>query len=243
MKTVTFANITFRGLTRDILLTEGEDMKIIATVNADFIVKANRSDGFRQFLCQNYSTFDGQIPYLLARILCRGTQFEKIAGSDFIYDICLYANENHKKVFLLGGYANSNQKAVHILKKQFNIDIEGFSPKHMALPFEDTLDREIMSKISAFRPDFLLVGFGAPKQEYWIKDHAEQLKNLGVKWAMGVGGTFELVSGRIRRAPLVVQRLGLEGVFRLMVEPKFHRLKRLAMSALMFKYIWRPKQS
>jgi len=235
---ICFANIHFRGLTKGLLLREDSGLKIICTVNAEYIVRANRDPAFCRFLSENWSTFDGQVPYLLAKIFCRRAHFEKISGSDFIYDICSYARENHKKVFLLGGHADSNAAAVRLLKTRFHIDMDGFSPEPMPLPFRDTLDRDIMSSISAHRPDFLLVGFGAQKQEYWIRDHVEQLRDCGVKWAMGVGGTFDFAAGRIRRAPPFIRRLGLEGVFRLVQEPRLDRVKRLAMSTLMFRYIW-----
>jgi len=235
---VEFANLEFRGLTKDILLEETEKLKIICTVNAEYIVHANRDQVLRKYICDNYSTFDGQVPYLLARILRPRQHFEKISGSDFFYDIVDFAFRHKKKLFFLGGHADSNAAAVERVRKEFEVLVEGFSPSHMPLPFDEATDREIMARISGFQPDLLLVGFGARKQDYWIMEKAGQLQEHGVKWVVGIGGTFEFVSGKIKRAPRLVQRLGLEGVFRFCQEPKLFRLKRLGLSLLMFKYIW-----
>jgi len=241
-KTVYFANIQFRGLTRELLLRENDDLKIICTVNAEYIVRANQDPTFRRFLSDNYSTFDGQVSCLLARIMCRKRKFERISGSDFIYDICRYAKSTGKRLFLLGGYIDSNSKAVHVLRERYKIEVEGFSPKHMPLPFEESVNQQIIDRISAFRPHFLLVGFGAGKQEEWIKENKDMLKSCGVKWAIGVGGTFEFVSGTIKRAPRFIQTIGLEGIFRLIVEPKVYRLKKVAIRFKFFKYILLPPE-
>ena len=87
-----------------------------------------------------------------------------------------------------------------------------------------------------FSPDYLFVGFGAGKQESWINDNFNLLKELNVKMVVGSGGTFEFVSGKITRAPKLIQKIGLEGVFRLLVEPKMFRLKRIMKSFKIFYY-------
>ena len=237
---VVFANIEFRGLNREVLLREEDDLKIICTVNAEYIVLANRDPAFRQFLCDNYSTFDGQLSYLVARVLCRKAKFERVSGSDFIYDICQYARTNNKRVFLLGGYAHSNSKAVQVLRERYRIEIEGYSPKPMPLPFEESEKQHIVDHIVAFRPHFLLVALGAGKQDRWIRENVDILRTCGVKWAIGVGGTFEFVSGMIRRAPRFMTTIGLEGLFRLIVEPKMSRLEKVALRFKFFKYVLLP---
>ena len=75
---------------------------------------------------------------------------------------------------------------------------------------------EILNRIHAAKPDILLVAFGNPKQEKWIWMHR---KRLGVPVAMGVGGSFEILVGDMRRAPRWVQRYGLEWLMRALQEP------------------------
>lgn len=79
------------------------------------------------------------------------------------------------------------------------------------------------------------------KQEFWIIEHRKILEQMGIKWVVGSGGTFEFVADKIKRSPRIIQKIGLEGLWRLISEPKWFRVKRLLVSLLIFKYIWRKK--
>jgi N-acetylglucosaminyldiphosphoundecaprenol N-acetyl-beta-D-mannosaminyltransferase len=76
---------------------------------------------------------------------------------------------------------------------------------------------EVSRAILAARPDILFVALGAPKQEYWIYEHGSR---LGVPLSIGIGGSFEMISGMTRRAPRWVQAAGFEWLFRLALEPR-----------------------
>lgn len=234
---VDFTNIKFVGLSREILLKEEDQLKIIVTANAEIIVRANEIDGFRYMLNNSYTTFDGQIPFFLARLRFPNVEFEKISGSDFIYDACRFASREKKRIFLLGGEEKSNNGSIEKIRKDYGVDIDGYSPPFKPYPFDEEHNRKILNKISEFRPDFLFVGFGAVKQESWIYDNKEYLESLGVKWAIGSGGTFEFVAGKIKRAPKIIQKIGLEGIWRLLAEPRWFRLKRIFISLKIFYYI------
>lgn len=93
-----------------------------------------------------------------------------------------------------------------------------------------------MNKISSFQPDIIFIGFGFGKQERWVHDHVKQLNEIGLKWAVCSGGTFEFISGELKRAPKAIQKIGLEGVWRLIMEPKWFRVRRLLTSLRIFKY-------
>ena len=110
MTAIRFKNVLFRGLTKQILLEEDSQLKIIVTVNAEFIIHANKDPEFNKLIAENFGTFDGQIPYILAKRKFKNVFFEKISGSSFIYDICEFSKKNNKKVFLLGGHLDSNSK-------------------------------------------------------------------------------------------------------------------------------------
>lgn len=239
MDEIKFANLIFRGLTREVLFQESAKLKFIITVNAESIVKANENERFKNIINSNYATFDGQIPYAMAKRRYRGIYFEKISGSDFIYDACKYAQKHNKKIFLLGGYNDSNKLAVEDLREMFGIEIFGFSPSNKPYPFNEEHNGLILEQIKKFRPDFLFVGFGAPKQEFWIDDNKEFLENIGVKLAVGSGGTFEIVSGRFKRAPKFIQKIGSERVWRFIIEPKWFRLKGILSSLKFFYYAYR----
>jgi N-acetylglucosaminyldiphosphoundecaprenol N-acetyl-beta-D-mannosaminyltransferase len=238
---VTFAGIEFRGLTRKTLFERSDRLKVITTVNAEFIVMANQDRRFWRILCDSWSTFDGQIPYLLARRLNPGLELEKISGSDLIFDVCAFARDQNQRVFLLGGLAESNRRTVEILRGRYGIEIDGFSPEFRPYPFDDAFNRALLEHVQRASPDFLLVALGAPKQEYWLDDNRDALERMGVRWAVGVGGTFDFVSGKERRAPVLVQRAGLEGIWRLAQNPT--RLRRFLHIFRMFEYVVRPRWS
>lgn len=237
MDIIEFANLRFKGLTKRVILEEGDTLKFIVTVNAEFIVRGNKDEKFYNIINNNFSTFDGQIPYLLAKFKNKNIFFEKLSGSDLIYDYCKMAQFKHKKVFLLGGYEESNKKSTSKLREIYNIDIKGFSPEYKPYPFTAQHNQIILEQINLFKPDILFVGFGAVKQEFWINEHKEKLEEIGVKWVVGSGGTFEFVASTITRAPLWMQKSGLEGIYRMIKEPNLLRFKRLLLSFKIFKYV------
>jgi N-acetylglucosaminyldiphosphoundecaprenol N-acetyl-beta-D-mannosaminyltransferase len=234
---INFANIIFKGLSEKSILQIGRPFKIIITVNAEFIVLANENKKFKKIINDNYATFDGQVPYFFAKLRYPDIKFEKISGSDFIYSACEYSSIHSLRVFLLGGNLSSNRDSVNKLKTLYEIEIDGFSPEHKNYPFDIELNKKILTKIKQFKPHFLFVGFGSPKQEYWINDNKKKLIRYGVKWAVGSGGTFEMVSGQLKRAPKTIQKMGLERIYRIFKEPTTFRFKRLLMSLKLFRYL------
>ena len=93
-------------------------------------------------------------------------------------------------------------------------------------------DENLLKKINEKNPDIIFVALGGLKQEKWIDVN---LKNLpSVKLAMGIGGAFDFISGKIKRAPLVMRKLGLEWLFRLFLEPR--RIKRIFNATVRFSY-------
>lgn len=232
-----FAGLQIRGLTRKVVLAEQDRLKIIVTLNAELIVKANRNSRFREIVNSNVATLDGQVSYALAKILYWKTRIEKISGSDLIYDFCHLAREKGMKLFVLGGYPESNLKTVNRLRCEYGIEVRGYSPPHRPYPFDKDHNDEILRQIKAFRPQVIFVGFGAVKQECWIDDNKAFLDGIGVRFAIGSGGTFEFVSGQFSRAPRTVQLFGFEGFWRLLAEPRWFRVKRLFACLFLFRYV------
>ncbi len=91
-------------------------------------------------------------------------------------------------------------------------------------------EEEIVAEIKEKRPNILLVGMGVPKQEKWIN---KNLNRLGVPVCMGVGGSFDVLSGRIPRAPLWMQRHGMEWIYRSIKQPS-----RAFRTLALFNFIW-----
>jgi N-acetylglucosaminyldiphosphoundecaprenol N-acetyl-beta-D-mannosaminyltransferase len=241
MSNIKAFNINFNGLTKDFILSllDSKKLNVVITVNAEFIVLANENKRFMDILSKNINTVDGQIPYLFLKMKARKmkVKVETLSGSDLIFDICKKASLKKLKVFLLGGLEISNKLSQKRLREMFpELIIDGYSPPHSPYPFPKELNDLILQKIQNFSPDILFVAFGPPKQEFWIEDNRDFLEKIGVRLAMGVGGTFEMVAGIEKRAPVFIQKMGLESIWRLYQNPK--RLGRFIKLFKFFKVIF-----
>lgn len=239
---VRFAGLQFRGLHLADVLPPEHGMKWVVTVNADFVVQAVRDPRFARLIDDHHATFDGQVTWWLARWLARpkGVGFDKISGSSLAYALFEHAARHGQRAFLLGAAPDVNRQAVQNVQKTYGIDVAGYSPTFAPYPWPDAWNRAVLERINAFRPEILLVALGAPKQEFWIDDQREALARAGVRLVMGCGGTLDFIAGSLARAPLPVQRMGLEGVYRLLAQPSWFRLRRLLRSLLVIPIaVWR----
>ncbi|MEL4394884.1 WecB/TagA/CpsF family glycosyltransferase [Shewanella algae] len=240
---VNFFGIEFKGTEREGVLKFGDGIRFVITVNAEFVVEAQKDSSFRALINSNYATFDGQVPLIIAKCIQffrRDKSFiEKVSGSDLIFDVMRISSGKKHKVFLLGDNDANNSKAIDVARNSFDVDCKGFSPPFEDFPFSSQTNELIFKRIAEFSPEFLFVAFGAKKQELWIADNLDLLENLGVKWVVGCGGSIAFLSGNVRRAPVIVQKLGGESFFRLFQEPKLFRFKRIFKSFLIFKYVFK----
>jgi N-acetylglucosaminyldiphosphoundecaprenol N-acetyl-beta-D-mannosaminyltransferase len=241
MSNIKAFNINFNGLTKDFILSllDSKKLNVVIPVNAELIVLANENKKFMDILNKNINTVDGQIPYLFLKLKARKmkVKVEKLSGSDLIFDICKKASLKKLKVFLLGGLEISNKLSQKRLREMFpEIIIDGYSPPHSPYPFPKELNNLILQKIQNFSPDILFVAFGPLKQEFWIEDNRYFLEKIGVRFTMAVGGTFEMVAGIEKRAPVFIQKMGLESIWRLYQNPK--RFGRFIKLFKFFKFIF-----
>ncbi|MCP5093994.1 MAG: WecB/TagA/CpsF family glycosyltransferase [Chloroflexi bacterium] len=188
----------------------------VATVNVDFLVKAI-SDPELSFLLQDIdlAMADGMPLVWGARLL--GVPFkERVAGSDVIPLFAERAAEKGYSIYLLGAAPGVAAEAANVLTKRFpDLRIVGtYSPPYRSVL---EMDPDIIDDVQAKKPDILLVAFGNPKQEKWIGMHRHE---LNVPVMIGVGATLDFIAGYRKRAPVWMQRAGLEWVFRLLQEPK-----------------------
>jgi N-acetylglucosaminyldiphosphoundecaprenol N-acetyl-beta-D-mannosaminyltransferase len=238
MESIKLANIDVEAYNKQYLIelfNKNDGFNQLTTVNAEFIVLAHKDEKFREIINNSTSTIDGQWPCLFARFKNSGKKIEKISGADLIYDIVEIAEKKALKIFILGDTAYVNAETVKILRENYKVNIEGYSPPFQNYPFDHKTNEFILEEIRKQGPHFLLVGFGAPKQEYWISDNREALEDIGVNWAMGLGGTFRFISNAEKRAPKWISSIGMEGIWRLAQNPK--RLNRFIKSVEFFKYI------
>lgn len=201
-------------------LSSGRSNQIV-TVNLDFVAIARRQPGFCETLnAADLAVADGMPLVWLSRLRGEGIP-ERLTGVELVDDCCRLAVETGRGVFLLGAAPGVADVAADHLRERFpGLRIVGvYSP-----PFGPLADEEneyILQEIATARPDFLFVALGAPQQDVWIRANRHR---LDVPVSMGIGCVLDLHAGRVARAPVWMQRSGLEWLFRLCQEP--HRLWR-----------------
>ncbi len=152
---------------------------------------------------------------------------ERVTGVDLTQEICKESANSSMKIFLLGSAEGVAEKTAKILKKKYPgtriVGTYAGTPK-----IED--EKTIIKMINDKKPRILFVAYGAPKQEMWI---ARNLKKMPtVRLAAGIGGTFNFITGRRKRAPEWMQKIGLEWVYRLIQQPS--RIKRMINASIVF---------
>ncbi|MEK7453034.1 MAG: WecB/TagA/CpsF family glycosyltransferase [Patescibacteria group bacterium] len=202
------------------ILIQKKQIKIF-TPNPEILLKAEKYSEFKKILQDgDLLVPDGIGIILMSRIF--GDKFkEKITGVDLMMEICAMAEKHQKSIFFLGGRNKSAEKTSNILKSIFSkLIISGFS--------EDVDSCYNLIKDST--PNIIFVALGAPKQEVWISKNIKNFPFINI--AIGVGGAFDLISGKIKRAPLMIQRVNMEWLWRLLMEPR--RILRIFNAIIIF---------
>ncbi len=199
---------------------------MIVTSDATGVVAAHDDAEFREIMDQaDMVTADGQGVVLAARLLDLPIR-ERVSGVDMVQRLCEVAAEAGRSVFLLGAAEGVAEAAAEQLRAVVpGLEIAGTRDGYFAPEEEPAL----IAHIRDLRPAVLFVAFGIPKQEKWIRAHMEE---LGVPVCIGVGGSFDVISGRLKRAPEWMRKWGLEWLFRVTQEPqRLPRLKALPRMA------------
>lgn len=216
----------------------GRDKHQIITLNPEIVLHSVKSNAYRKIIGKaSLSLCDG-IGLKLASFLFGQKVPTRIAGVDLMVQICQLAALNKWPVFFLGGLASADLAARRLKKLFPTLVIAGTDPglmlkvKKSELIYDPTQNSAIKEKIRRSGAAIVFVAFGAPKQEYWIAQNLQDL--LPVKLAMGVGGAFDYISGRVSRAPAWMRDIGLEWLYRLVQQP--FRLRRVFNAT--FKFVF-----
>jgi N-acetylglucosaminyldiphosphoundecaprenol N-acetyl-beta-D-mannosaminyltransferase len=226
------SSLTMDELFRDweVVITEGKKAQVCITpVNS---LLAARATARVQAIYQHadYVLCDG-VPVKWASKFVGDPIKERITGLDVLPRIFPFALQNNFSIFLLGaspGVAETLKKVMEA--KHPGVKIVGTYVPPFRAEFSKEENQEMTKAINAVKPDILLVSLTAPKQDYWI---AENLPKLDTHLAIGIGGAFEVAAGLIQRAPLWMQKSGLEWFYRFLQEPK-RMFKRYFVEAPVF---------
>jgi N-acetylglucosaminyldiphosphoundecaprenol N-acetyl-beta-D-mannosaminyltransferase len=189
----------------------------IATANTDFLAKAMHDPELKHILQVADMVVADGMPLVMASRWLRVPLPERVTGADLVPRLAGMAAQKGYRLFMLGAKPEVAASAKARLESNYpGIQIVGcLSPPvgHVV-----TMDNEtILRQIETARPDILLVAFGNPKQEKWIHMHRNRLQ---VPVCIGVGGTFDFLAGSVARAPVWMQRSGLEWLYRFRQEPR-----------------------
>ena len=208
-------------------MEEGLTSTIIA-VNPEKVITASKDEQIKTLINDaTYQIPDG-VGILIASRLKGGRVHSRVTGVDMMDRLLKFASDEGKKVFMYGAKEEVVATAKAKIEEKYpSIRITGYSNGY-------TKDQdELVRKINESGAEIIFVALGSPRQELWIRDH---MKDLNVKVYQGVGGSFDVFAGNVKRAPSFFRKAGLEWFYRLITDPK--RFKRqLALPKFLFKII------
>ncbi|MBV8781235.1 MAG: WecB/TagA/CpsF family glycosyltransferase, partial [Phycisphaerae bacterium] len=191
---------------------------VLVTPNLDHLRRTRIDHQFARLVAESQVVVADGMPLVWASRLQRTPLPGRVAGSDLISSISAAAATKKRSIFLIGGAQGTAEISADILRKRNpEIDIRGTHCP--ALDFEHNPEAlaEIIDRLTTTKPDIIYVALGSPKQERLIHELREWLPK---SWWIGVGFSFSFLAGTGQRAPLWMQRSGLEWVHRLFSEPK-----------------------
>jgi N-acetylglucosaminyldiphosphoundecaprenol N-acetyl-beta-D-mannosaminyltransferase len=192
--------------------------RFVCTGNLDHLAMASSDPEFKAaYDAADLVVADGAPVVWLSKL--GGTPLkERVAGSDLFWTLGKASASTGVTLFFLGGVEGAADAAKAELEKRYpGVKIVGtYCPPFKTFATQEEQDK-IRDEIKKVSPDILLVAFGAPKQEKWIAANKDR---LGVPIAIGVGGSFEMASGMLKRAPVWMQRAGLEWAYRFAQQPR-----------------------
>lgn len=191
-------------------ITSGQKSFGVA-INPEKLYQAAQDDELMAALAQADMCICDGVGVALAARLLHGRWLKRCTGCDLFFRLIARAAEKGWRVFLLGASPESNEGACDVLIRRYpGLRIAGRRDGYF------TESGEVVRQVNASGADLLFVAMGSPRQELWIAEHRQE---LDAPFCMGVGGTFDVVSGKARRAPAVFRRTGTEFLFRLLSNP------------------------
>lgn len=193
---------------------KGNKNNIIVTPNPEMVVLAKNDAEFRNILnSASLCTADG-IGIVYASKLTKHKIKERVCGFDMSVEMIKSYNETNASFYILGAGRGVAKKAVENLKAQYNgINILGCHDGY----FDDIEEIKIIEEIKTLKPDILILGLGMKKQEFFANKYKD---TLPCKITFCVGGTIDVLSGQVKRAPQIFIKLNLEWFYRLLTNPK-----------------------
>ena len=206
-------NLSFDETKKKIVEFINEGRKAIITpINPEKIMKSFKDDKLREILLNSDLLLPDGYGIIFASKILKIQLKERITGIDMFEALLDYANENRLSIYFLGTQEEILKKVIERIEKEHpGIKIAGY---HNGFFKEEN---EVLEDLKDKKFDILFVAMGSPKQEYFIYDNFDK---IDAKIFMGVGGSFDVFSGKLKRAPYLIRKLGLEWLYRFILEPR-----------------------
>jgi N-acetylglucosaminyldiphosphoundecaprenol N-acetyl-beta-D-mannosaminyltransferase len=202
----------------------------LVTPNPEIILQAHQDEELFYILNQADLTLADGFGIKLAGIIT-GHNIPRLTGADLTLDLLELAREKKLKVAVLNweeGLSKNTEITEALAKKYPGLEILALDYTRDRAP-----SRELLEKINAFQSTLFFNTFGAPAQEKFIYHNLEKMPS--VKIAIGVGGAFDFITGKTRRAPKIMRQIGLEWLWRLIRQPQ--RVKRIYNAIFVFSWV------
>jgi len=219
----------------DYFIASGKPRQLVA-INAAKVVKMRHDAELADIVRSSGIVFaDGQSVVWASGFLGFRLK-QRVAGIDLMQELVKRAARKGYRIYFLGAKKDVVEKLADVYKKDFpGINIAGWHDGYFK---EGEEERAVLDDIKMSRPDILFVAMETPKKEYWIRDNLEYLQ---VPVCMGVGGSFDVAAGFTKRAPLCMQRSGLEWFFRFLKEPGRMWKRYLVTNSLFIWFVLKEK--
>lgn len=213
---------------------EEDGVSLIVTPNSEIVVNAGKNPELMDAINQAEMVIPDGIGLVYASRILKHPLEERVTGIDFLGRTLGYLAETGKSVFLFGSKPGIAEKAAAKMEEAYpGLKVAGTRNGY----FKPEEEEEILAEINAADPDLLCVALGSPKQELFVLKYKDR---LNAKAAIGVGGSLDVWSGDLKRAPEFYRKHGLEWLYRFIQEPS--RYKRMAALPLfMLKVIFSNK--
>ena len=210
---------------------EEDGVSLIVTPNSEIVVNAGKNEALMDAIKQAEMVIPDGIGLVYASKLLGHPLQERVTGIDFLGKALEYLAQTGKTAFLFGSKPGIAERAAEQMEKAYpGLKICGCRNGY----FKEEEEEEILREINEAAPDLLCVALGSPKQELFVLKYKDRLK---AKAAIGVGGSLDVWSGDLKRAPEFYRKHGLEWLYRFIQEPS--RYKRMAALPLfMLKVIF-----
>lgn len=208
-------------------ILDNNKKKFIITANPETLMMASNDDEISKMLLdENNSIIPDGISIIKAGKTLGISFEERIPGVDVCEFLLNYASDNNKKVYLFG----SKEEVINAMKEKIKKEYTGINLVGAKNGYVKDRDKEF-EKIKKAKPDIVLIALGIPYQEKLIYKH---IKDFDKGIFVGVGGSFDVISGQKKRAPKMFIKLNLEWAYRIICEPR--RLKRFWDNNIKFMY-------